>query len=158
MDEIGKELDAEVKGQGVFVSTFVHSLDPKRRLTIPSEWRTQAGLNGLYVLPDISMKFLCVFPAVEMKQRLLRLRQHTMADKKARDFARMIGSKSDLVAWDSQGRIRIKDDLLDLAGLADQVTMIGNFSHFELWNPDRYKEAGGTDQVSFEEAARYVGF
>jgi MraZ protein len=158
VDEIGREVEADVKGQGVFVSTFTHSLDPKKRLTIPSEWRVQVGANGLYVLPDISMKCLCVFPATEIKQRLQKLRQHAMADKKAREFARVIGAKSDLVAWDSQGRIRIKDELLDLAGLKDQVMLVGALDRFELWNPDRLTGVGGADQTSFEDAARYVGF
>lgn len=159
VDEVGAVLENEIKGQGVFVSTFTHSLDPKRRLTIPSEWRAQVGTNGLYVLPDIfSMTCLCVFPAAEIKQRLQKLRQHAMADRKAREFARVIGSKSDLVVWDAQGRIRIKDELLDLAGLADQVLLVGALDRFELWNPDRLKKAGGTDQTSFEDAARYVGF
>ena len=158
VDEIGTVLENEIKGQGIFVSTFAHSLDPKKRLTIPSEWRAQVGSNGLYVLPEISMKCLCVFPASEIKQRLQKLRQHAMADKKAREFARAIGAKSDLVVWDSQGRIRIKDELLDLAGLTGQVTLVGALDRFELWNPDRLKESGGTDQSSFEDAARYVGF
>jgi MraZ protein len=158
VDEIGTVLEDEVKGQGVFVSTFTHSLDPKKRLTIPSQWRAQVGANGLYVLPDISMKCLCVFPAAEIKQRLQKLRQHAMADRKAREFARVIGSKSDLVVWDTQGRIRIKDELLDLAGLTDQVVLVGALDRFELWAPDRLKETGGEDPASFEDAARYVGF
>lgn len=158
VDEIGREVEADVKGQGVFVSEFAHSLDPKRRLTIPSEWRVQAGANGLYVLPDISMKCLCVLPETVMKQRLQKLRLHAMADRKAREFARVIGSKSDLVAWDSQGRIRIKDELLDLAGLKDQVMLVGALDRFELWSPERHKEVAKADQASFEEAARYVGF
>ena len=158
MDELGTALGGEIKGQGIFVSTFTHSLDPKRRLTIPSEWRAQVELNGLYVLPEISMACLCVFPAAEIKQRLQKLRQHAMADRKAREFARVIGSKSDLVVWDSQGRIRIKDELLDLAGLADQVVLVGALDRFEIWNPARYKKTCGADQTSFEDAARYVGF
>lgn len=158
MDKTGTVVESEIKGQGIFVGHFLHSLDPKRRLTIPSEWRAQVDSNGLYVLPDVSMQYLCVFPAAEIKQRAEKLRQHAMADRKAREFARVIGSKSDLVAWDTQGRIRVKDELLDLAGLADQVELLGVLNCFELWNPDRRKKAGGTDQTSFEDAARYVGF
>ena len=42
----------ELAGQGVFVNTYVHSLDSKKRLTIPSDWRELAGVpKRLFVLP-----------------------------------------------------------------------------------------------------------
>lgn len=159
MDESGASLDREIKGQGMFVSTFRHSLDPKRRLTIPSEWRAQVGEpRGLYVLPDVHHRCLCVLPAKAILPRLERMKQHSIADMKARQFARTLASQSDLVTWDTQGRIRVKDDLLDFAGLKDDVALVGAFDSFELWNPDRLKEQGGMDPSGLQEAARYVGF
>lgn len=145
--------------QGVFVSSARHSLDPKKRLTIPSEWRDQVvNPASLYVLPDIHHKCLCVFPAAEMMHRIQSLRQHGVTDKKARFFARVLGSQSELVTWDSQGRIRIKDDLLGFAQLVDQVLLVGVFDHFELWNPDVFREESAMDGDSLRDAAQYVGF
>ena len=145
--------------QGVFVSSFAHSLDPKRRLTIPAEWREQVGEpTSLYVMPDIHEKCLLVYPASEMMLRIKNMRQHGMADKKARYFFRALASQSDLVNWDSQGRIRIKDDLLSLASLTDQVKMVGAFDRFELWCPDLYREVGPIDGDGLRDAAQYVGF
>jgi MraZ protein len=155
----GIEMMAEGKGQGVFVSNYTHSLDPKKRLTIPSEWRAQIGESGsLYVLPDVQHKCLCVFPGAEMVHRLGRMRNHSIADGKARQFARVLASQSDLVSWDSQGRIRIKDELLEFANLVDQVMLVGAFDRFELWEPDHFRDAGGMDQDGLKEAAQYVGF
>lgn len=145
--------------QGVFVSSFTHSLDPKKRLTIPSEWRLQVGEpSGLYVLPDIHHKCLMVFPASEMMHRIKSMRQHGVADKKARFFARVLASQSDLVNWDSQGRIRVKDELLAFAELTEKVVMLGAFDRFELWNPELFKKAGAMDGDSLRDAAQYVGF
>ena len=159
MSEDSPILENEIRGQGIFVSEFLHSLDPKRRLTIPSDWRAQVGTpRSLYVLPDVSRRCLCVFTTGEMTHRLRKIRHHSMSDKKARDFARVLASKSDLVGWDSQGRIRIKDELLDFAELTDAVALVGAFDCFELWNPKNLKEAGGVDRVSVQEAAKYVGF
>ena len=70
----------------------------------------------------------------------------------------MLGESSDLLSWDSQGRIRIKDRLLDFAGLSDRVVLVGALDRFELWNPDLREAAGVLDQERLEEAARYVGF
>jgi MraZ protein len=155
-------LEKEIAGLGTFVSSFVHSLDPKRRLTIPSEWRAQVGSpRSLYVLPDVNLKCLRVFPSGEMTRILNKMRQHSIADAKARQFARILGSQSDLVSWDTQGRIRIKDALLNFAGITDQVEMVGTFDTFEIWNPKTLKESGGIGKVNQEDlrdAARYVGF
>jgi MraZ protein len=145
--------------QGVFVSTYTHSLDPKRRLTIPSEWRAQVGEpEALYVLPDVQDTCLLVFPAKEMVRRIERMRKHSIADRKAREFARVLASQSDLVPWDAQGRIRIKDELLARAKLTDKVLLVGAFDTFELWNPDVFRQSGGLDRVGLHDAAQYVGF
>jgi len=159
VDKTNTVQEKEIRGQGAFVGNFTHSLDPKKRLTIPSEWRAQVwSPKSLYVLPDVHHKCLCVFPAEEMVRRLEKMRQHSIADTKARHFARVLASQSDLVSWDSQGRIRIKDELLNFAGLVDQVVLVGAFDRFELWNPDHWSNVGGMDGGNLEEAARYVGF
>ncbi len=159
MEPVNAILEEEVRGQGVFVSTFTHSLDPKKRLTIPSQWRAQVGdPKSLYVLPDVRHKCLCLFPSGEIAYRLRKMREHSIADDKARSFARVLASQSDLVSWDSQGRIRIKDALLAFAGLQNQVALVGAFDRFELWNPDTLEKSGGLADSAMEEAAKYVGF
>jgi len=151
-------LENEILGQRVFVGRFVHSLDKKKRLTIPSEWRAQVGEpKGLYVLPDVHHRCLCVFPAAEMVRRLERMREYSIADERARRFARVLASQSDITSWDSQGRIRIKDELLEFARLADQVVMIGAFDRFEVWDSTCLDEAGGLERGDLLEAAKYVG-
>ena len=145
--------------EGVFVGSFMHSLDPKKRLTIPSDWREQVGdPTTLYVLPGVDEECLSVLPAREMSRRLDKIRRHSITDKKARHFARVLASRSDLVSFDSQGRIRVKDELLAFADLKDQVMLVGTFEGFELWSPDRWKSSGGSDKGSLEDAAAYVGF
>lgn len=157
MDEDNTILESEIKGQRLFVSEFRHSLDPKRRLTIPSQWRAQVGEpKSLYVLPDVFQRSLRVFPAATMAPRLQKMMGYSIADQKARQFARVLASKSDLVSWDSQGRIRIKDELLEYASLKTEVVLVGAFDSFELWNPDNLKNAGGMDEAGFQDAARYV--
>lgn len=148
-----------IGAQGIFVGEFPHALDPKKRLTIPSEWRAQVGLpKSLYVLRDVTDKCLCVFPASELQRRIEKIKNHSIADAKARHFTRMLGSQSDLVSWDTQGRIRIKDELLQFAELEDQVVLVGVFHSFELWSPENWKKVSGSDRGTIHEAAQYVGF
>jgi MraZ protein len=148
------------EGLGVFMGSYTHSLDPKKRLTIPSEWRDHAGVPGsLYVLPGLEgMRYLMVFPAREMVQRLQSIRNLSIADAKGRQFARLLGSQSQLAPWDSAGRIRVNDSLLEHAQLSDQVVLVGAIDHFELWSPVLWKQAGLKASGDLGEAARYVGF
>jgi MraZ protein len=144
---------------GVFTGNYLHSLDPKKRLTIPSEWRDQVGMpSSLYVLPGIDQHYLLVVPARDMAQRIASMRGHSVADSRARQFARVLGSRSQLVPWDSQGRIRVNDELMAYAQLSSQVALVGALEAFELWNPDLWKATGSMDQSHLGEAARYVGF
>jgi MraZ protein len=151
---------SDMAGQGVFVNTYTHSLDPKKRLTIPSDWRELVGVpRRLFVLPGVNDKCLCVYPAREMTRRLEKLRNLSIADEKGRQLARTLASRSDLVPWDTQGRIRIKDDLLVYARLENQVVLVGTFDGFELWSPDLWKQQlQSSDQSHLGDAARYVGF
>ncbi len=163
---VGKIVDKDstilaeaIGGVGMFASEFMHSLDPKKRLTIPAVWRAQVGdPQSLFVLPDFHEKCLNVYPAAEMALKLEKMRRHSMADSKAMEFARRLGAASDLVSWDSQGRIRIKDKLLDFAGISGKVQMVGAMDKFQLWNPELRDDFDDIDQSKLMEAGLYVGF
>ena len=146
--------------EGVFVGTFSHGMDPKKRLTIPSNWRDQMkdADNTLFIVPGIDEKCLCVFPGKEMTHRLEVVGHHSITDKKARQFSRILASRSELITWDSQGRIRVKDELLEYAGIKDQIVMVGNFRFFEMWNPELLKQSGAMEQANLADAVRHVGF
>ena len=155
------EMPVPVATGGGFASNFLHSLDPKKRLTIPAVWRDQVGEpKSLYVLPGLNNeKCLYVYPAQEMARRLEKFRKISIGDQKARMFARRLASSSDLIAWDSQGRIRVKDELLDHAGIRARVKLVGAWDRFELWQPEEWdRTAGSVDQATMEDAMRYVEF
>ncbi len=144
---------------GTFVNQYVHTLDSKRRLTIPAEWRELVGSPmRLYVLPGVNDCCLTVLPARDMMRRLNESRQRLkLSDQKARQFNRVLASRADSLTWDSAGRIRIKDSLLDYARITSQVVLVGAFEGFELWNPELWQETGAMDEKQFADVAQYVG-
>jgi division/cell wall cluster transcriptional repressor MraZ len=94
-----------------------------------------------------------------MAKRLDKFRKIGIGDKKARLFARILASNSDLVAWDSQGRIRVKDELLAVARITDQVKLVGAWDRFELWDPGLWQQtAESIDTATMDEAVRYLDF
>jgi MraZ protein len=160
MEEKVRGLGSDIATTGVFVNSYVHALDAKKRLTIPSDWREVAGVpNLLLVLPGVNDQCLCVYPAREIARRMERLRSLSIADERGRQFARTLASRAEQVLWDTQGRIRIKDDLLAYAGLVNEVVLVGTFEGFELWSPEKWKQQqSSATQSGLGEAARYVGF
>ena len=146
--------------QGVFVGNYRHLLDPKKRLTIPSVWREQVGLPAqVYVIPGLNQPFLSVYPAREMARRTEKFRGLSQADVVGRQFLRAIASRSDLAGWDAQGRIRVKDELMDFAGIKSEVVLVGVFERFELWSPEKWKQQQESSAATSNpgETARYVG-
>ena len=144
------------------MGSYTHSLDPKKRLTIPSEWRENVGTpNSLYVLPGLGLanrRYLSVFPASKMAERLKKISSLSVADTKGRQFARLLGSQSQLAPWDSAGRIRISDSLLGYGNLLDQVELVGVIDHFELWNADEWKQVGAMGISELRESALNIQF
>ncbi len=154
-----QNLEGGTDVQGTFVNQYVHTLDSKRRLTIPSEWRevVEPPLR-FYVLPGVNDCCLTVLPARDMMRRLNESRQRLkLSDQKARQFNRVLASRADSLVWDAAGRIRIKDSLLDYARITDQVVLVGAFEGFELWNPELWRATGAMDEKQFADVARYVG-
>ena len=160
MEQATTILADEVQGLGLFVGEFKHNLDPKRRLTIPSVWRSQVGSpKSLFVLPDFHERCLNVFPAEAMRHKLARLRERSsLSDPKVARFASIVGASADLMSWDAQGRIRIKDKLLGFAGLTDQVVMVGALDKFQLWNPKALGAEAEIDQHKLFEVGQEIDF
>ncbi len=152
-------LDAFSGIQNVFVDTFVHALDAKKRLTIPSEWRAFVGApERLFVLPSTVERCLCVYPARMMARRLQKLYELSEVDANMQNHMRELSANANLVPWDAQGRIRIKDNLLDHAQLTSEVVLVGVFTRFELWSPELWKQKQPViDQQKLGTAARSVG-
>ena len=136
MESTGQENGGNRPARREFLNSYTHFLDPKRRLTIPSVWRDPYPESPtLYVVPDFFERCLRLIPDVDMDRRLEKIRDIKISDRRGREFVRELGRQSDKVQWDTQGRIRIKDEMLSWAGLLDQVVLIGAVDTFELWEP-----------------------
>ncbi|MBR1920726.1 MAG: hypothetical protein IJ829_01835 [Kiritimatiellae bacterium] len=148
------------KGQSkVLVGQVVHNLDPKRRLTIPSDWRSDLGDTGfVYVMSDPFEKCLDLVPFDEMEARLERLRQKALFDPAQARNLQVIGGNSEKLAFDTQGRIRICDRLLRFANLTTTVAMVGAVRMIKLWDPAALAPEGEVDQAALRDAIMSAEF
>ena len=151
---------ADLSGRldNAFVGLYAHSLDAKRRFTIPSDWRDAVAGEPLYVLPGFNTPCLHVFTARDMSQRLKTARTVSISNVRAQQLQRMLFSRSCRVTLDAQGRIRVTDALLDEAGVKNQIILVGVANRFELWSPEKWQEQSTLlEQQSYEDVASSLG-
>ena len=128
--------------------TFYHSLDPKRRLTIPSEWRAAMGNpEFVYIFPDMAEECLNLIPVQELTALLDKMRQKALFDPKADAAREAIMSHAQMLKLDVQGRIRINDDLLNFADIKSGVTLVGGGVKGRLWATEKKPKPTATKKI-----------
>lgn len=144
---------------GVLVGRVDHALDPKKRFTIPSEWRAVMGNpDYVYVMPDSENPCLNLVPKAEMEARLEKLREKALFDPALNRALQTIGANSEQLTLDIQGRIRVCDKLLRFANLTTTVAMVGSVRMIKLWDPAELGAADTVDQAGLAAALNAVGF
>jgi MraZ protein len=137
--------------QAMFVGSFTHSLDAKRRIIFPSSWRNMVGeSNRLYAFPHPDDKCLYLYTAEEMTRRLNQLRSDGPIDKLDQQAIRSFTSGADMLVWDAQGRIRIGENLLAHAEVKEQVVLVGTLTRIELWSVENFDLALPQDSSAAE--------
>ncbi len=122
----------------MLIGQYTHELDPKKRLTLPSKWRSHFGkkvvvTNGL----DSS---LFVFPVKEWEGVASKLAQNSFGNRDMRDFNRFMLAHAFETDVDASGRILIPDTLKDFAKLNGKVVLAGMYSRVELWDENEWKK------------------
>ena len=125
-----------------FVSHFTNRLDSKGRVSIPASFRTvlaRDGFEGLYVLPSLDHPALdCGGHALlaEIDAMIGPLSPHS-ADREALVIT-LLG-EGDLLRLDGEGRVILTEALKTHAGIADEVSLVGAGSKFQIWEPTRFR-------------------
>ena len=137
--------------QALFVGSFTHTLDAKRRIIFPSSWRNLAGgSNQLFAFPHPDEKCLYLYTAEEMGRRLEQLRSGDPLDKLDQRAIRSLVAGAEMVVWDAQGRLRISDNLLAHAEVKEQVVLVGTLTRIELWGVENFDMALPQDSAVAE--------
>ena len=161
MSKVVSQSVAESTGarSSVLVGRYDHALDPKRRFTIPSEWRAAMGNpEYVYVMLDPSAHCLNLVPPAEMEGRLVKLQEKALFDPVCERALQLIGSNSRQLTLDVQGRIRVPDELLQFANLTTTVAMVGSVRMIKLWDPAVLAPPNVLDQAGLAAALAEVGF
>ena len=125
----------------MFLGEYEHSLDPKGRLIIPSKYRDEIGKQKLVVARGLDVN-LVVYTEDAFKEYAQKWMELSTGKADYRKWRRYVASTAEYCELDKQGRILISAKLRDHAGLDKDVVISGNLDNFEIWAPERWKEAG----------------
>ncbi|MGF1449927.1 MAG: division/cell wall cluster transcriptional repressor MraZ [Opitutales bacterium] len=162
-----------------FSGEHFHSLDEKKRLTVPARWRqavfgakgrpgkatkgeageTAGETNRGGVVPEEDCFLAMPNPngsiTVHPPGAVLRLKERladvSMGDTRSLQVMQIIFGRSEFLKFDSQGRFMLPEVLLKHADLQKEAVLVGMVANFHIWSPQRHREQLAEATLSSEE-------
>lgn len=120
----------------MLVGEHKHTLDPKKRLSIPAKLRKEIGERAVLTRGLDNCLFL--FSMKEWEQLAEKLAKLPMGQQDTRGFVRLLLAGASEVELDQLGRVLVPDFLRVYAGLNKTVIIAGLFNRLEIWDEDRW--------------------
>lgn len=116
----------------MLIGEYTHTLDAKRRLSLPSKFRKEIGKK--VVITNGLESCLFVYSTKQWEKVTEKLTDLSFGQANSRDFNRFLLGGAVETDVDSIGRILIPDFLKDFASLKGKVAVIGVHDRIEIWN------------------------
>jgi MraZ protein len=121
----------------MFYGRSEYNIDKKGRMTVPSKYRDETP-DGVVVTKGLDGN-LMVYAKETFDIFAESMNSISVTDPNLRSFRREILGNSAELTYDSAGRILIPSHLRKLAGIEDNVMIVGGGQYFEIWDLDRLK-------------------
>lgn len=139
----------------MFIGEYIHTIDHKRRLAIPSKFRKSLGEKA--VVSQGLDSCLVVYPIDEWQKKAAKLENLPDSQVNARTFSRIILSAAAEVELDHLGRILVPDHLKKYASLRKSVAILGLSNKIEVWDEETWKEYKLKTEKAVGEFAQQLG-
>ena len=139
----------------MLIGEYVHSIDAKRRLSIPAKFRKEIGKGA--VLTRGLDKSLFLYPMAEWKSIAEKLSSLPAGQADARGYVRLMLAGAQDVEIDSLGRILIPDYLKAYAGIESAVVVTGVYNRLEIWDEHTWQEYKGKVESEADSIAEKLG-
>ncbi len=118
------------------------SMDAKGRLSVPAKHRdallTQSA--GNVVLTAHPHGCLLLYPQPAWEPIQAKMMALSSFDKQSSSLQRLLVGFAEDITVDAAGRLLISPTLRDFAGLEKDVMLVGQGSHFEMWNMNAWRK------------------
>ncbi|MEO6149396.1 MAG: division/cell wall cluster transcriptional repressor MraZ [Mucilaginibacter sp.] len=124
------------------IGEYPCKLDSKGRLLVPSDLVQQLpGVkdDGLIALCGFE-KQLNIYPIAEWNKKVKKLSKLSEYDEKSRTFLRLLTRGATPLKLDGAGRVLFPKQLLEYAGITNEMTLTCLFSRIEAWDTTTYNK------------------
>lgn len=121
----------------MFIGEYSHTIDNKKRLSIPSDFRSELGDKGVITRGFENCLFL--YPQSTWKERAQKISERSPLQSDARGLARIMLAGAMEVKLDNLGRILIPDYLKEYAELEKNALVAGLYNRIEIWDEERWE-------------------
>ncbi len=139
----------------MLIGEYKHSLDPKKRLSLPSKWRKELG-KKLVITRGLD-NCLFVYPLKEWQKITEKIGQLPLGQADTRGFNRFFLSGAVEVEVDSVGRILVPDFLKEFAHLATSVVLAGIHDRVEIWDEKQWTDYKKSIEQNADSLAEKLG-
>jgi len=121
----------------VFVSTVINNLDTKGRVSVPASFRANcsgSGFEGVVLWPSLDGGYLEGGDVSLLHHYQDMLGLMDMYDPGREALELVIFGESEMLSFDSTGRVSLPAKFREYAGLDAKVAFVGRGRKFEVWN------------------------
>ena len=120
----------------MLMGEYRHNIDDKKRLVIPSKFRSELGDE--FILTRGLDKCLFVYSKAEWNKIVDKLKSLPFTHKDARNFTRFFLSGATVCEIDQSGRISITSPLIEYADITKECVIIGANDRLEIWSKESW--------------------
>ncbi|HPN96568.1 MAG TPA: division/cell wall cluster transcriptional repressor MraZ [Candidatus Moranbacteria bacterium] len=139
----------------MFIGEYQHSIDPKKRLALPSKFR--AELKNKVVVTRGLDKCLFIYPMKVWEELAGKLGTLPVGESATRSFIRLMLAGAIDCEIDKQGRILIPDFLRSYAGIGKNAIVAGVYNRLEIWDEKKWNEYKKNAEKNSDEIAEQLG-
>ena len=136
MDSSGMKWYISFHLQFMLIGQHVHTLDPKKRLSLPAKFRSELGKK--VVMTNGLDNCIFVYSLKEWNKIASKLGEIGLGNANARSFNRFLLGGAEEVDIDAAGRMLVPDFLKEFAQLKEKVVITGVQNRVEIWDETRW--------------------
>ena len=142
----------------MFYGEYIHSIDRKGRLILPSRFREAAKESGVerFFLTRGLDRCIFMFGEEEWRSQEQKFKGMSFTKQEARSFNRMFFAGAVDVVPDRQGRFIIPPYLKDFANIRRDTMVIGVSNRIEIWDSETWKKFYVNSRDTFEQVAEKI--
>ncbi len=128
--------------QKMWLGSFETTFSSKYRVLLPKIFRKELGGEDKFYLVKGLDGEIWGFNGEGWQKEADIILKTPLKQREGRVLRRKFFSQAEECIMDGQGRFSLSKELMEYAGIKGGVLIIGAGDHFEIWDPQKFKEQG----------------